>query len=181
MWGLRRSALRLGHVINLPIQTSSSSSRCLTMVSTTTWTRREKPTTSCIYLQQIRYFARPSMGKANKALVNNFKVKEIIKNEEISKNYSELRVVYKNDSTGRDEHKIMSRLEALNLSKSMSLDLILVSESSTPPVCRIDDSGSIWCNVTSINTHFQQFRLLNSRFISFPPVLHGCGIMLYSL
>ena len=97
------------------------------------------------------------MGKANKALVNNFKVKEIIKNEEISKNYSELRVVYKNDSTGRDEHKIMSRLEALNLSKSMSLDLILVSESSTPPVCRIDDSGSIWCNVTSINTHFQQF------------------------
>ena len=99
------------------------------------------------------------MGKANKMLVNNVKVKEIIKNEEISKDYSELRVVYKNDSTGEDEHKIMYRLEALNLAKSMSLDLILVSGSSTPPVCRIDDSGSKCCNVIGINIHFQQFRL----------------------
>ena len=81
------------------------------------------------------------MGKVNKGSENNVRVKEIVKNDEISQEYGDLRVVYKNESTGKDEHKIMSRLEALNFAKSMSLDLILVSGSSNPHVCRVDDSG----------------------------------------
>ncbi len=139
MWGLRTSALRLGYVASLP-QTSSSSS---TMVSKKAWTRRDNVVISCVCQQQVRWFARPSIGNA-KSSVHKIKAKEIIKNSEISKDYNELRVVYTDDSTGKDEHKIMSRLEALNLAKSMSLDLILVAGNSNPPVCRIDDSGMQW-------------------------------------
>lgn len=62
----------------------------------------------------------------------------ILKNEEITS--PNLRVVYKNEDTGKEEHKLMGRLEAINFARSRSLDLILVSSASDPPVCRLDDS-----------------------------------------
>ena len=65
--------------------------------------------------------------------------KDMVKNEAIT--HPELRVVYKNETSGVDEHKVMSRLEALNFARSLSLDLILVSASSTPPVCKVENSG----------------------------------------
>ena len=52
-------------------------------------------------------------------------------NERIS--YSNLRVV---DSDGT-QLGVISREEALQVSKDRELDLVLVSEKATPPVCRI--------------------------------------------
>ena len=64
---------------------------------------------------------------------------EILKNQEIQ--FPQMRVVFKNQDTGKDEHKLMTRLEAINFARSRSLDLVLVSSSSDPPVCRLDDAG----------------------------------------
>lgn len=64
---------------------------------------------------------------------------EILKNEEIK--YPNLRVVFKNEDSGKEEHKLMARLEAINFARSRSLDLILVSSTSDPPVCRLDNAG----------------------------------------
>ena len=56
-------------------------------------------------------------------------------NERIS--YSELRVV---DSDGT-QLGVISREEALEVAKERELDLVLVSEKATPPVCRIMNYG----------------------------------------
>ena len=52
-------------------------------------------------------------------------------------NYSELRVV---DSDGT-QLGVISREEALEVAKDRELDLVLVSEKATPPVCRIMNYG----------------------------------------
>ena len=56
-------------------------------------------------------------------------------NERIS--YSDLRVV---DSDGT-QLGVISREEALQVAKERELDLVLVSEKATPPVCRIMNYG----------------------------------------
>ena len=56
-------------------------------------------------------------------------------NERIS--YSDLRVV---DSDGT-QLGVISREEALEVAKDRELDLVLVSEKATPPVCRIMNYG----------------------------------------
>ena len=56
-------------------------------------------------------------------------------NERIS--YPELRVV---DSDGK-QLGVIDRLKALEIASNRELDLVLVSEKATPPVCRIMDYG----------------------------------------
>ena len=139
MWCVRRITQGFGHfhVVSL----SDGPSRLLTTFSKPALSKSRVATSgSCFCHNQYRFLARPSIAKA-KSNTSVLKEKAIIKNDEISKDYSKIRVVYKNESTGGDDHKIVSRLEALNMAKSMSLDLILVSGNSNPPVCRIADSG----------------------------------------
>ncbi len=52
-------------------------------------------------------------------------------------NYPELRVV---DSDGQ-QLGVIDRLKALEIASKRELDLVLVSEKATPPVCRIMDYG----------------------------------------
>ena len=51
--------------------------------------------------------------------------------------YSQLRVV---DSDGK-QLGVIDRLKALEIASQRELDLVLVSEKASPPVCRIRDYG----------------------------------------
>lgn len=61
----------------------------------------------------------------------------IIRNEAITA--KEVRVVFQDPTTGKNEWKVLSKSEALALARSMSLDLILVDEKAEPPVCKLAD------------------------------------------
>ena len=50
--------------------------------------------------------------------------------------HRELRVVYEDEQMG-----VMSRRDALNLAKDRGLDLVVITDSSNPPVAKILDAG----------------------------------------
>ena len=63
---------------------------------------------------------------------------DIIKNQNIR--YPTLRVIYTDVDTGSTVNEILSRKEALDLAYDMKLELVLVSSSSDPPVCKLIDN-----------------------------------------
>lgn len=63
---------------------------------------------------------------------------KVLKNEQIKQ--ETLRVVYVNPDTSKTEHKILSRMDAINFAKGFGLDLVLLNPGVDPPVCKLIDS-----------------------------------------
>lgn len=61
--------------------------------------------------------------------------KSIIRNEAIRAN--SLRVIY-DDENGKSVNEILSKKDALEIAKDKKLDLILINESTSPPLCKIE-------------------------------------------
>lgn len=53
--------------------------------------------------------------------------------------FPEVRLVMKDPDTNRNTSKIMLRADALNTAKRHNLDLVLVDQDATPPVCKLED------------------------------------------
>ena len=121
-------------------------------------------------LSQNRFFIR-NFAKINK----NVSKDVIMRNEQIQ--FKELRVVFHNNTTDKQEWKIMSSTEALQLAKSLKLDLVLVSKDSTPPVCRIEDYGEV---VAALRTH-EKVKKSNDKARSLKEMFVGGGIESHDL
>lgn len=65
----------------------------------------------------------------------------VIKNEQIR--YPELRVVFDKVKEGEPKWAIMTKQEALTYAKKAKLDLILVSESVSPPICKMAVAATV--------------------------------------
>ena len=66
---------------------------------------------------------------------------QILKNNEII--FQTMRVVYKDATTNESKHQILNKTNALELAKSMNSDLILVSSSTSPVVCKIENYSKL--------------------------------------
>merc|ERR1712232_818131 len=80
---------------------------------------------------QIRRGGRP------RGPLRTFEVKPPM-NEEVAKDYKEVRVSMLNEDTGKDDSLgIMSTRDALAKAKEEGVDLILINPNGDPPVCKI--------------------------------------------
>lgn len=118
----------------------------------------------------------------NRLLIRNFaKVNKTVSKDTILRNeqiqFKELRVVFHDPVTDKQDWKIMSNSEALQLAKSLKLDLVLVSKDSTPPVCRIEDYGEM---VSSLRTH-ERVKKANDKARSLKEMFVGGGIESHDL
>lgn len=77
-----------------------------------------------------------ALSKSNWSRFNSTNGK-ILRNEAIK--FPEMRVIIKDPETNKNIWKILSRAEALSLAKKQKLDLVLVSATSTPPVCKLEN------------------------------------------
>lgn len=97
----------------------------------------------------IRYHIKNSIGLGNLCRniktdgIRNFSASDGSSNHQSKRNekinFPTMRVVYVDKATGKNQWKIMSRQEAIKFAKSEELDLILVNETTDPPVCKLDD------------------------------------------
>ena len=97
----------------------------------------------------IRYNIRNSIAIGNFCRniktngIRNFSASDSSSNHQIKKNeqiaFPSLRVVFIDKATGQNQWKIMTRQEALKFARNEKLDLILVNETTDPPVCKLDD------------------------------------------
>ncbi len=77
-----------------------------------------------------------ALSKSNWSRFNSTNGK-ILRNEAIK--FPEMRVIIKDAETNKNTWKILSRAEALSMAKKQKLDLVLVSATSTPPVCKLEN------------------------------------------
>ncbi len=127
---------------------------------------------------------RPSLSVIpwTRSLIRNFsKVNKTVSKDAILRNeqikYNELRVVFHNPGTDKQEWKIMSNAEAMQLAKSLKLDLVLVSKDSVPPVCRIEDYGEM---VAALRTQ-EKVKKANDKARSLKEMFVGGGIESHDL